>query len=164
MCVDFIDLNKSCPNDSFLLPRVDQLVDAMTGHKMLNFIDAFFGYNQISMYEPDQDKMTFITDCGLYYFKVMPYLRCYKKATDAAQPWEMYVWGKLLGFMGSWCNSEGLRQLEKIYTVLDMKSPCTIKEVQSLASRVAAVSRFISKATDRCKPFFKVLKVGKKLQ
>lgn len=86
MCVDFIDLNKSCPNDSLLLLWVDQLVDAMAGQEMLNFIDAFFGYNQIPMYEPDQDKMTFITDRGLYYFKVMSYLRCYKKATDAAQP------------------------------------------------------------------------------
>ena len=27
-CVDFTDLNKACPKDSFLLPRIDQLVDA----------------------------------------------------------------------------------------------------------------------------------------
>ena len=45
-----------------------------------------------------------------------------------------------------------------------MKSPRTIKEVQSLAGRVAAFNHFISKATDRCKPFFKGLKAGKKLQ
>ena len=45
-----------------------------------------------------------------------------------------------------------------------MKSPRTIKKVQSLAGRVAVLSRFISKATDRCKSFFKALKTGKKLQ
>ena len=30
MCVDFTDLNKACPNDSFPLPRINQLVDATT--------------------------------------------------------------------------------------------------------------------------------------
>ncbi|XP_052299748.1 uncharacterized protein LOC127903121 [Citrus sinensis] len=45
MCVDFTDLNKSCPKDSFPLPRVDQLVDATAGHEMLSFMDAFSGYN-----------------------------------------------------------------------------------------------------------------------
>ena len=45
MCVDFTDLNKACPKDSFPLPRIDQLVDSTTGHKLLTFIDAFSGYN-----------------------------------------------------------------------------------------------------------------------
>ena len=34
-CVDFSNLNKACPKDSFPLPRIDQLVDAMTGHELL---------------------------------------------------------------------------------------------------------------------------------
>ena len=45
MCVDFIDLNKACPKDSFPLPRIDQLVDSTVGHKLLTFMDAFSGYN-----------------------------------------------------------------------------------------------------------------------
>ena len=45
MCMDFIDLNKACPKDSFPLPRIDQLVDSTTGHKLLTFMDAFLGYN-----------------------------------------------------------------------------------------------------------------------
>lgn len=36
MCVDFTDLNKACPKDSFPLPRIDQLVDSTTGHKLLS--------------------------------------------------------------------------------------------------------------------------------
>ena len=32
MCTDFIDLNKACPKDSYLLPRVDVLVDSTTQH------------------------------------------------------------------------------------------------------------------------------------
>ena len=45
MCVDFIDLNKACPKDSFPLPRIDHLVDSTAGHKLLTFMDAFSGYN-----------------------------------------------------------------------------------------------------------------------
>ena len=39
-----------------------------------------------------------------------------------------------------------------------MKPPQNVKEVQSLTGRVAAFNRFVSKATDKCLPFFRVLK------
>ena len=51
MCVDFIDLNKACPKDSYPLPCIDQLVDSIAGHQLLSFMDAFSGYNQIKMDE-----------------------------------------------------------------------------------------------------------------
>lgn len=41
MCVDFMDLNKTCPKDSFLLPKIDQLVDSTVGHSLLSLMDAF---------------------------------------------------------------------------------------------------------------------------
>ena len=49
MCVDFIDLNKAYPKDSYPLLRIDQLVDSITGHKLLSFME----YNQIRMDEAD---------------------------------------------------------------------------------------------------------------
>ena len=71
MCVDFTDLNKACPKDSFSLPRIDQLVDSTAGHKLLTFMDAFSGYNQIRMVKEDQEKTAFITSQRLYCYKVM---------------------------------------------------------------------------------------------
>ena len=53
MCVDFIDLNKACPKDSSPLPRIDQLVDSIVGYKLLSFMDALSGYNQIMMDKED---------------------------------------------------------------------------------------------------------------
>ena len=53
ICVDFIDLNKACPKDSYPLPRIDQLVDSIARHKLLSFMDAFSGYNQIKIDEAD---------------------------------------------------------------------------------------------------------------
>ena len=47
-------------------------MDSTVGHKLLMFMDAFSGYNQIKMDEEDQEKTTFITSQGLYCYKVMP--------------------------------------------------------------------------------------------
>ena len=72
MCVDFTDLNKACPKDSYPLPCIDQLVDSTASHRLLSFIDAFSGYNQIKMDEADQERTSFITRHGLFCYKVMP--------------------------------------------------------------------------------------------
>ena len=71
MCVDFTDLNKVCPKDSYPLPRIDQLVDSTAGHRLLSFMDTFSGYNQIRMDEADQEKTSFVTSQGLFCYKVM---------------------------------------------------------------------------------------------
>ncbi|XP_024009904.1 uncharacterized protein LOC112085120 [Eutrema salsugineum] len=73
VCVDFTDLNKACPKDSFPLPHIDRLVEANAGNKLLTFMDAFSGYNQILMHPDDREKTAFITDCGIYCCKVMPF-------------------------------------------------------------------------------------------
>ena len=73
MCVDFTNLNKACPKDSYPLLCIDQLVDSTAGHQLLNFMDAFLGYNQIKMDEADQEKTSFVTSQCLFCYKVMPF-------------------------------------------------------------------------------------------
>ncbi|KAM1356465.1 hypothetical protein ACFX2I_030545 [Malus domestica] len=73
MCVDYTDLNKGCPNDSFPLLLIDRLIDSTTGCEILSFMDAYSGYNQILMNHPDQEHTAFTTDRGLYCYKVMPF-------------------------------------------------------------------------------------------
>ena len=73
LCIDFTDVNKACLEDSFPLPRIDLIVDATAGHELLSFMDAFFGYNQISMDPNDQEKTSFITAQGTYCYHVMPF-------------------------------------------------------------------------------------------
>ena len=64
--------------------------------------------------------------------------------------------GKFLGFI---VNHRGIEaNPDKIKVVLYMPSPSSIKEVQCLTGRIAALSRFISRASDKCQPFFQVLK------
>ena len=73
MCVDFMGLNRACPKDSYPLPRIDNLVDSTARHKLLSFMDAFSGYNQIRMEETDQEKTSFVTSQGLFCYKVMSF-------------------------------------------------------------------------------------------
>ncbi|CAL2277495.1 unnamed protein product [Prunus armeniaca] len=73
MCVDYTNLNRACPKDSFPLPRIDQLVDATASHTLLSFMNAYSGYNQIFMHPENQAHTSFITDHGLYCYKVMPF-------------------------------------------------------------------------------------------
>ena len=208
MCVDFTDPNKACPKDSFPLPRIDQLVDSTAEHKLLMFMDAFSGYNQIKMDEEDQEKTAFITSQGLYCYKVMSfelknagatYQRLVNKMFNKkiSRNMEVYVddmlvkskeelahlddlretfatlkqyqmklnpskcifgvaLGKFLGFIVSQRGIEA--NPEKVQAIINMVSPRTVKEVQKLTGRIAALNRFISRATDKCLPFFKTLK------
>ena len=73
LCIDFTDINRACPKDSFPFPRIDLIVDATAGHELLSFMDAFSGYNQISMDLDDQEKTSFITAQGTYCYRVMSF-------------------------------------------------------------------------------------------
>ena len=66
---------------------------------------------------------------------------------------------KFLGFMVSHRGIEA--NPEKIQVIVQMRSPRNLKEILNLTRRLAALSRFISKATDKCQPFFQVIRRGK---
>ena len=64
--------------------------------------------------------------------------------------------GKFLGFI---VNSRGIEANPyKIKVVLDMLPPSNIKDIQRLTGRIAVLSHFVSRASDKCQPFFQVLK------
>ena len=73
LCIDFTDVNRACPKDSFPLPWIDLIVDATAGHELLRFMDAFSGYNQISMDPDDQERTSFVMGQGTYCYRVMPF-------------------------------------------------------------------------------------------
>ena len=73
MCVDYTDLNKACPKDPFLLPRIDQVIDSTAGCDLLCFLDAYSGFHQISMAREDEEKKSFTTPVGTYCYVCMPF-------------------------------------------------------------------------------------------
>ena len=208
MCVDFTDLNKACPKDSYPFSRVDVLVDSIARHQLLSFMDAFSGDNQIRMHKDDQEKTSFVTSQGLFCYKVMlfglknvgvtyqrlrykmfaqqigrnvqvyvddmlvksrreeDHLEDLKETFDTFRSYNMKLnlgkctFGvtarKFLGFMVSQRGIEA--NPDKIRAIMEMTPPRSVKEVQSLNGKVAALNRFVSRATDKCLPFFHTLK------
>ena len=202
LCIDFTNVNRTC------LPRIDLIVDATVGHKLLNFMDAFSSYNQIRMDPSDQEKTSLVTGQGTYCYQVMPfglknagatYQRLVNKMflKQISTSMEVYIddmlvksvkaelhidhlaeafqvlkdykmklnptkcafgvsVGKFLGFI---VNSRGIEaNPNKIKAVLDMQPPLNTKEIQRLTGRIAALSRFVSRSSDKCQHFFQVLK------
>ena len=72
-CIDFTNINRACPKDSFPLPQIDLIVDATSSHELLSFMDVFSGYNHISMDLNDQEKTSFVMGQGTYCYRVMTF-------------------------------------------------------------------------------------------
>ncbi|CAL2276959.1 unnamed protein product [Prunus armeniaca] len=167
MCVDYTNLNRACLKDSFPLPRIDQLVDATAGHALLSFMDAYSGIfapligNTMEVYVDDMLVKSGTTDQYISNLSAMfTILKQYKMRLNPTKCAFGVASGKFLGFMISQRGIEA--NPVKIKAILDMAIPKTIKDIQSLTGRVAALTKFISKATDRYAPFFKALKGSKR--
>jgi len=208
MCVDFTDLNKAYPKDSYPLPSIDALVDSASGCKLLSFLETFSGYNQIKMHPMDEEKTSFMTERSCYCYKVMLFglknagatyqklmdkvlapmlgrnVQAYvddmvvtslEKSKHVADLEELFVTiaryklklnpekcvfgveaGKFLGFLLSERGIEA--NPEKCAAILAMRSPATVKEVQQLTGRMAALSRFVSVSGEKGHPYFQCLK------
>ena len=95
MCVDYTDLNKACPKDPFPLPCIDQIVDSTSGCETLCFLDAYFGYHQITMKESDQLSTSFITPFGSFCYVTM--LFGLKNTRATYQRYMLKCFGDLIG-------------------------------------------------------------------
>ena len=65
--VDYTNLNKACPKNSYLLPSIDGLVDMVSSFQFLSFMYAYSGYYQILMHPYDEENIAFITLIANYY-------------------------------------------------------------------------------------------------
>ncbi|XP_013746096.3 uncharacterized protein LOC106448811 [Brassica napus] len=135
-------------------------------------MDAFSGYNQILMHPDDREKTAFITDRGTYCYKVMPfglknagatYQRLVNRmfADQLGNTMEVYI--DDIEFLGYIVTQQGIEANPKqISAILDLPSPKNSREVQRLTGRIAALNRFISRLTDKCLPFYEVLRCNKR--
>ncbi|KAK4384232.1 Retrovirus-related Pol polyprotein from transposon [Sesamum angolense] len=73
MCIDFWDLNKACPKDFYPLPRIDQLVDSISGCKLLSMMDATQGYHQIMLAPEDHKRVSFIISNRMFCYVAIPF-------------------------------------------------------------------------------------------
>ena len=206
--MDFTHLNKACPKDSYPLPRIDQIVDATTGYNRMSFLDAYSDYNQIPMNPEDRIHTAFVTQKGMFCYRVMPfglknagatYQRLMNKmfTKQLGRIIEVYIddmviksreanqhlrdidecfqvlryykmrlnhvkcaFGVSSGqFLGHIVTKRGIEaNPTKFQSISGLDTPKFMREVQRLTGKIATLSRFISRMSDRYEPFFKSIK------
>lgn len=74
MCVDFRQLNKWTIRDSYALPRIDEILESLSGSKYFTKLDLKSGYHQISITEQHKERTAFtVGPLGFFEFNRMPF-------------------------------------------------------------------------------------------
>ncbi|EXX70442.1 enzymatic polyprotein, putative [Rhizophagus irregularis DAOM 181602=DAOM 197198] len=72
-CIDYRALNKVTKTDTYLLPRIDELLERYETSKWFTSMDLAAGFHQVEMNEDDKEKTAFVCSLGLFEFNVMPF-------------------------------------------------------------------------------------------
>nr|GEV56682.1 hypothetical protein [Tanacetum cinerariifolium] len=177
MCIDFKILNPACLKDYYPFPNIDCKVESVmrsvdqllhqntlraknAGSTYQRLVDSTFQYQigrNLEAYVDDmviksKDEKMLLTDIAetVDNLKRINMKLNLKKCSFRVEE------GKFLGYMVS---SEGIRaNPKKTKALADLESPRTLKEMQSLSGKVAALNRFLAKSAERSLPFFNTLK------
>ena len=123
---------------------VNQIFSRQIGRNMEVYVDDMLVKSKEAKTHLEDPQKTFDT------------LRRYRMKLNLAKFVFKFLSRKFLGFMVSQRGIEA--DPEKVRAMLDLTSPKIVNEVQRLTRQVAALNRFVSKATDKSLPFFKTLK------
>ena len=76
LCVDYRKVNSLTIKDSYPLPRIDDIIDAVGDAKYVSKIDLMKGYYQVELTKKARPISAFITPFGLYEYVVIPFGMC----------------------------------------------------------------------------------------
>jgi hypothetical protein len=73
LCVDFRNLNRISRKDNYPLPKMEHILERVTGSSRMSMIDGFSSYNEIFVLPEDREKTTFITPWGTFMYAKIPF-------------------------------------------------------------------------------------------
>jgi hypothetical protein len=73
ICMYFKKLNTTTKKDPYPLPFTDEVLNIVAGYEAYSFLNGYSGYHQISIVPKDKYKIAFVTDWGVFIWKVMPF-------------------------------------------------------------------------------------------
>ncbi|KAL4580201.1 hypothetical protein LXL04_016385 [Taraxacum kok-saghyz] len=171
MCVDFTDLNKACPKDSYPLPEIEQKIEALGGYKWKSFLDAYKGYHQRLVDKAFEKQIgrnieAYVDDMVIKSKDDQDLLQDVEETLRRLQQIDMKlnpkkcVFGTQQGkFLGHIVTEQGIQANPvKVKALMDLQTPKTMKDIQSLNGKMAALGRFLAKSAIKSIPFFKAVK------
>jgi hypothetical protein len=73
LCVDLWNLNRSSKKHNYPLPKMEHILQRVTGAAQMSMVDGFSGYNQISGLPEDREKTAFTTPWATFMYAKMPF-------------------------------------------------------------------------------------------
>nr|GEX67897.1 reverse transcriptase domain-containing protein [Tanacetum cinerariifolium] len=133
--IDYRKLNDATRKDHFPLPFMDQMLERLVGNEFYCFLDGFFGYIQIPINPPDQEKTTFTCLYRTFAYRRMPF---------------------------GLCNADGtFQRLEvdrsKVDVIAKLPYPMTVKGVRSFLRHANFYQRFIQDFSKIARPMTHLL-------
>ncbi|GFW30483.1 retrovirus-related Pol polyprotein from transposon 412 [Trichonephila clavipes] len=177
-CVDYRKLNDVTKKDSYPLPRIDDNLDTLSGHKWFSTLDLKSGYWQVEIHPEDREKQHSLPSkdygssksCrGRTFEEHLQNIRkVLSKLSDAnlkLNPSKCKFFQKEVNYLGHIISAEGVRtDPEKVSAVKNWKRPENLRELRSFLGLCTYYRKFVKGFSNIARPLHKLTESKQKFQ
>ncbi|GFX49567.1 hypothetical protein TNCV_4902091 [Trichonephila clavipes] len=177
-CVDYRKLNDVTKKDSYPLPRIDDTLDTLSGHKWFSTLDLKSGYWQVEIHPEDREKQHSLPakdygsskSCrGRTFEEHLQNIRkVLSKLSDAnlkLNPSKCKFFQKEVNYLGHIISAEGVRtDPEKVSAVKNWKRPENLRELRSFLGLCTYNRKFVKGFSNIARPLHKLTESKQKFQ
>ncbi|GFX57352.1 retrovirus-related Pol polyprotein from transposon 412 [Trichonephila clavipes] len=177
-CVDYRKLNDVTKKDSYPLPRIDDTLDTLSGHKWFSTLDLKSGYWQVEIHPEDREKQHSLPakdygsskSCRGRTFEehlqnIRKVLSKLRDANLKLNPSKCKFFQKEVNYLGHIISAEGVRtDPEKVSAVKNWKRPENLRELRSFLGLCTYYRKFVKGFSNIARPLHKLTESKQKFQ
>ncbi|GFV94669.1 retrovirus-related Pol polyprotein from transposon 17.6 [Trichonephila clavipes] len=177
-CVDYRKLNDVTKKDSYPLPRIDDTLDTLSGHKWFSTLDLKSGYWQVEIHPEDREKQHSLPakdygsskSCRGRTFEehlqnIRKVLSKLRDANLKLNPSKCKFFQKEVNYLGHIISAEGVRtDPEKVSAVKNWKRPENLRELRSFLGLCTYYRKFVRGFSNIAGPLNKLTESKQKFQ